>query len=246
MRGNEQPGGKGTHTAGAPRAVPGQRGLSRPQRRSPCAPSRQAGLLGLAGLTILASTTPCAAVPDHCFSAAASRYGLDASLLRAVAQAESGMNPMAVNESHASRTRSRDIGVMQINTSWLPQLAGYGIKQEHLFDACTNVAVGAWILASEFAKRGTTWDAVGAYNAACSQLKGAACQAARSRYAWRVYGKLVAAHSPRQASTQTAQATASAPIPVEPQRENPAPGLMSVAARGSAQDTSPVNQELVP
>ncbi len=132
------------------------------------------------------------AVPAHCFEQAAARYGVDAGLLRAVAATESDMNPRAVNATHAERTRTVDIGLMQINTRWLSQLARYGIQQEHLFDPCTNVAVGAWILAGEFARRGATWDAVGAYNAGCSQLKGEACTAARSRYAWRVYRRLQA------------------------------------------------------
>src|SRR4051812_15716482 len=127
------------------------------------------------------SATPCIAL--GCWDEAGQRYGVSPQLLYAMAQVESGLNPHAANRSHLARTQSYDIGLMQINSSNLRGLARFGIKEADLYDACTNIHVGAWLLSQQFTRHGVSWEAVGAYNAACTQLKGADCQRARSAYA---------------------------------------------------------------
>ena len=142
--------------------------------------------------TILCTTTASAS----CWEAAGERYGVHPWLLAAIAKVESGFDPSAVNDTHAARTGSVDLGLMQINSSWLPALAKHGITRERLFDPCTSVTVGAWILAGLFARYGVTWEAIGAYNAACVRLDPAECAARRAAYARKVEAALRALSGP--------------------------------------------------
>jgi hypothetical protein len=153
---------------------------------------RQLSLASLATLAILAIKSAQALA---CWNEAAQRYGVSANLLYAIARVESNLNPKAVNRTHSQRTGSYDIGLMQINSGHLSALSRHGIRETDLFEPCTNIQVGAWLLSDLFSRQGATWDAVGAYNAACSQLKGEACTKARAQYAWRVYRQLPAQHN---------------------------------------------------
>ena len=122
----------------------------------------------------------CASLPAYgCWDDAAARYQVNSTLLHAIARNESNLNPQAISRN---RDGSRDIGLMQINSSWLPTLASHGIAERDLFDPCTNIQVGAWILARNFQRLGSDWNAVGAYNARTPAL--------RRAYAWKVYRNL--------------------------------------------------------
>ncbi|MFL9912014.1 lytic transglycosylase domain-containing protein [Paraburkholderia sp. RL17-337-BIB-A] len=107
----------------------------------------------------LACSNPAAA---DCLDDAAQFHHVNVVLVRAIAQQESGMRASAINVNNDG---TEDVGLMQINSSWLPKLRRYGVTREALFNACVNVYVGTWILASNIRQFGPTWKAVGAYNA---------------------------------------------------------------------------------
>ncbi|MFH1987920.1 MAG: lytic transglycosylase domain-containing protein [Pseudomonadota bacterium] len=175
-----------------------------------------------AGLTALTVLVTVPAQAQACWAEAAQRYGISANLLYAIARVESNLNPMAVNRSHFQRTGSYDIGLMQINSRHLSLLTRHGIREPDLFDPCTNIQLGAWLLSDLFSRHGTTWDAVGAYNAACTQFKGEACAKARAQYAWRVYRQL-----PAQRSSQFVRA----PSTLKPAAPGEMLALMSVRVK---------------
>lgn len=140
------------------------------------------GLVGTIGALAMMAGSPLRA---DCFDAAGLQYQVSPALLRAVAQQESSLNPRAINRN---RNGSFDIGLMQINSSWLPLLARHGIREQDLWEPCTNVMVGAWILGSNFKRMGVTIAALGAYNT--SNPDG------RQRYARQVLARLTPPRKP--------------------------------------------------
>lgn len=134
-----------------------------------------------------------------CLDDAAAFHHVNVHLVRAIATVESGMRPAV---THANADGSTDIGLMQINTSWLTNLSHYGVTRAALYDGCTSAYVGAWILARNIARLGLTWDAVGAYNATTPAL--------RVTYARKVYRQLMtdaSASATRPARTPLAAPT---------------------------------------
>lgn len=98
-----------------------------------------------------------------CFAEAAARYQVSERLLRSIQVTENTSGKAdAVNTSNADG--SKDIGLMQINSWWLPKLSGYGIGEAELLNPCVSINVAAWILANNIKTYGHTWKAVGAYN----------------------------------------------------------------------------------
>jgi soluble lytic murein transglycosylase-like protein len=99
---------------------------------------------------------------ETCIRSAASIYDVPEAILYSIGMVESRMNPNAVN---VNKNKSEDLGLMQINTGWLPTLEKRGVTRDMLFDHCVSIHVGAWILRGNMNRYDRTWRAVGAYNA---------------------------------------------------------------------------------
>lgn len=120
----------------------------------------------LAGLMLFSAATWAdgAAPYRACFESAAAKHGVPTDVLIAIAEQESSFNPKAINR--ANTNKSVDYGIMQINSWWLPKLKRFGITSHRdLFDACTNIEIGAWIFAQGIQTHGWNWRGIGAYNA---------------------------------------------------------------------------------
>jgi len=116
---------------------------------------------------------------NFCFEEAGDRYGINPYLLYVIAKVESKLNPSAL---HKNKDGSYDIGLMQINSRWLPVLKRYGISKKDLFNPCQNVFVGAWVLSQCISKFGNTWKSIDCYN------KGSKAKES-SKYVWKIYNE---------------------------------------------------------
>lgn len=96
-----------------------------------------------------------------CFNEAGKTYKVPPMLLQAIAWVESRYDR---NASNHNTNGSVDMGVMQINSLWLEPLAEHGIEWKHLYNACYNINVAAWILRRQINEVGYNWQAVAHYH----------------------------------------------------------------------------------
>ena len=97
-----------------------------------------------------------------CLSDIESATGIDKKILMAIKIVESGYHLKPVISKNKNSTV--DIGVMQINSLWLPELTKHGIDSELLLDNCINLRVAAWILYRHYQRSRDIWSAVGSYH----------------------------------------------------------------------------------
>lgn len=141
-------------------------------------------------LPIDVNTVP---MTQECFMQEARRQSLPPELILAVMRAEGGRNGQVT----PNRNGSYDLSYMQVNTVKVPELAKVvraspqAVAYSITYNGCANVAAGAYLLRKAINEvDGDIWRGVARYHSK-TPSKG-------SRYAWRVYGKLL--------EIQTAQA----------------------------------------
>lgn len=133
-------------------------------------------------LSIILISNSCYA--SDCFEITGKEYNIDPLILKAIAWNES-KNKNGI-KSKINKNGTYDIGIMQINSSHLDLLSKFNISEDDLLnDACINISVAGYILASNIKSRGNTWDAVGAYNAGYFNTPNAV--ELRRQYAMKIY-----------------------------------------------------------
>ena len=116
---------------------------------------------------------------NACAAGAAAHYQVPLALVHAVMRQEGGRPGFARENTN----NTQDLGVMQVNTIHLPELARYGISRERLVqDGCLNIYIGTWMLKREIVQAGNMWVGVGNYHSHTPALN--------VQYQWLVWGRL--------------------------------------------------------
>lgn len=103
-----------------------------------------------------------------CIDKAATAFGIDSLPLEILRDVEGGRPGLSSPNSNGTR----DLGVMQINTTWLPQLATMGITEADVRDdACINVYVATYILVQEWKRAGDVALAMARYHSPTPQYQ---------------------------------------------------------------------------
>lgn len=159
-----------------------------------------------------------------CFSEASREYGVPELLLRATAQVESSNNPRAIGKNPGG---TRDLGLMQINSSHLDRLSKWNITEKELLnDPCLNLKVGAWVMSENIRRHGYNWTAVGAYNVGCAKLAKNECERRRNIYAGKIYRAM--GQIEKNGQRNVAQGWAQTKQVAYAQTVAPEPGISSV------------------
>lgn len=101
-----------------------------------------------------------------CLMLASQTYSVPPAVLVGIYKAEGGKIGQEVSNTNGSY----DLGPMQINTIWLPELAkNWGVSESTARkwvrdDACTNVGVSAWILRQHLDETKSLSKAISYYN----------------------------------------------------------------------------------
>lgn len=97
----------------------------------------------------------------QCVAQASSRYQVPELLLHSILMKENGRT----GKCSKNKNGTYDCGLAQINTTWLPHFAKYGITPEILYgNACTNIQASGYILRWNYERKKDWYQATMAYN----------------------------------------------------------------------------------
>lgn len=105
---------------------------------------------------------------DEYFEEAGRYYNIPSELLKKIAKIESDLNPNLIGKNS---NKTKDYGIMQINTIHLPQLKAYGIDEQNIMNPRINIFVGAALLQYHIRTKGYNWEAIGRYHSNTPQHK---------------------------------------------------------------------------
>lgn len=118
-------------------------------------------------------------MPLSCINKSASEFHIPSRLIIAVLNTEQGKRGLIKK----NKDGSVDLGPMQINSRWWPELYRYNITpQDVLYKPCVNIRVGAWILARAIADGNNLLNGVGNYNSHTPIYNHAYTQKVREKY----------------------------------------------------------------
>ncbi|GAB5390225.1 MAG: hypothetical protein Alpg2KO_31930 [Alphaproteobacteria bacterium] len=107
-----------------------------------------------------------------CLMAVSSNYQVPLPVMQAILTVEGGK----VGTVSQNTNGSRDMGPMQINSIWLPELAAKlgrtepQVEYALTHDGCFNATVGAWILSKHIRDTGNVWRGVARYHSRTPDL----------------------------------------------------------------------------
>jgi len=103
-----------------------------------------------------------------CIFTAAQTYAVPPSVILGILHVEGGRVGMASKNTNGTH----DLGPMQINTLWVPELARHWnvpeatAKRMVRDDACVNIGVGTWILRKKMNETGSLYKGIAWYHSA--------------------------------------------------------------------------------
>jgi len=107
-----------------------------------------------------------------CIFTAAQTYVVPPSVILGILNVEGGR----IGQAARNTNNTYDLGPMQINTIWIPELASFwGVNKSEALrlvrdDACINIGVGAWILRSKMNQTGSLTQGIAYYHSGTPAL----------------------------------------------------------------------------